>query len=116
MNVYEEAHNLSRAIKLSNEYKELHDIKEVIKDDAELNEMINNFNKMQVEMQAKIISEEINQSEMMSQMQGVMTMLQGKPIAIKYIEAQARFSMMMKDVYEIISKAIDFNPNELFNS
>lgn len=115
MNVYEEAHNLSRAIKESNEYKELHTIEEQIKEDPELSQAIRDFNKMQFDLQAKILSGEINQNDMMNQMQGLMTMLQGKPMAARYLEAQARFSMMIKDVYEILSDAIGVNPNDFIN-
>lgn len=115
MNVYEEAHNLTRAIKESNEYKEFHRIEDKLNEDPELSKAIEDFNRRQFEIQTKILSGEINQADMMNQMQGMMTMLQGKPIAAEYLEAQARFSMMIKDVYEILSDALGVNPNEFFN-
>lgn len=116
MNVYEEAHNLSRAIKDSNEYKELHEVEKQIEKNPELNEAIRNFNRMQVETQTKILSGEMTQAEMMNQMQSMMTMLQGSPIAAKYLEAQARFSIMIKDVYEILSDVIGISPNDFIQN
>lgn len=112
MNVYEEAHNLSQAIKDSNEYKDFHEVGKQIDSDPELSKIIRNFNRRQIETQSKILSGEMSQAEMMTQMQGMMTMLQGSPIAARYLEAQARFSIMIKDVYEILSDAIGINPND----
>lgn len=43
----------------------------------------------------------------MGQIQSMVTMLTAKPQAAQYLQAEARFSIMMKDVSEILADAIN---------
>lgn len=106
MNVYEEAHNLARSIKESNEFIEFDEARRSIESDPELRDMISEFQKAQIRMQTRMMNGEQTGNDLMQQVQSMYIMLQGKPEAVKYIERQARFSIMMKDVYEILSDAI----------
>ena len=102
MNVYSSAHELASAIKASNEFMD-------IEQDPTLNQMISDIQKRQIEIQAKQLSgEEIGQ-EAMAQMQSMYAMMSSNPKAAEYMQAEARFAIMMKDVYEILSDVVKIN-------
>ncbi len=107
MNVYEEAHNLAHAIKESNEFIEFDRLRKEIEEDEVLKDMLKDLQGKQMEMQLKSMSGEEVGSEMMEQVQSLMAMIATKPKAGEYLQAEARFSVMMKDVYDILSDIID---------
>lgn len=107
MNVYEEAHNLARAIKESNEFKEFDSLKKEVEKDETLYSMLQDVQKKQLELQAKQLSGGGMDADLMSQIQSMYMMLAGKPQAAQYLQAEARFSIMMKDVGEILADAIN---------
>jgi cell fate (sporulation/competence/biofilm development) regulator YlbF (YheA/YmcA/DUF963 family) len=107
MNVYEEAHNLAQAIKESNEFKELDRLKKEVRKDEQLASMLDDFQKKQFEIHVKQMSGQQVDQQMMEQVQSMYTMLSAKPIAAEFIQAEARFGVMMKDVYEILANAAD---------
>lgn len=107
MNVYEEAHNLARAIKESNEFKEFDSLKKEVEKDETLYSMLQDVQKKQLELQAKQLSGGGMDPDLMSQIQSMYMMLAGKPQAAQYLQAEARFSIMMKDVGEILADAIN---------
>ena len=109
MNVYEEAHNLATAIKESGEYKEFDQARKSIDQDPQLKEMVKQMESIQMEMQlSQARGEQIN-PQLMSQLQSISAMLMTKPEAAGYIQSMTRFSVMMKDVYDILIDAIGVN-------
>ena len=52
MNVYEEAHNLKRAIEESEEYRQFHEMQKVIDQDPGTAKMVQAFQQLQMKMQA----------------------------------------------------------------
>lgn len=107
MNVYEEAHSLARAVKESNEFIEFDRLRKEMEKDDQLNSMLKDFQRKQLELQAKQMSGEPVDQDMMQQIQGMYTMLASKPQAADYLQAEARFSVMMKDVYDILADVIN---------
>lgn len=108
MNVYEEAHNLSRAIKDSNEFKEFDSLRKEIEADETMNQMIQEYHRVQLEMQTAQMSGQQMDPNAMSRLQSVYGMLMTKPKAAEFLQAEVRFSIMMKDVYEILADAMNF--------
>lgn len=107
MNVYDEAHNLATAIKESQEYKEYNAIKAEAEQDEQFMQMLKDLQTKQIEMQtAQMMGQEVN-PDLMNQMQTVYSMLSTKPFAAKYLEAEARFSMMMKDIIDILGESMN---------
>lgn len=45
-------------------------------------------------------------ADMMSRMQSLSTMLATKPLAAKFMQTEAAFSVMMNDVFRIIGEAV----------
>lgn len=107
MNVYDEAHNLAKAVKESNEYKEYMRLREETAKDEMLSKMLKDLQELQVAIQtAQITGQTIDESQM-SQFQSVYAMLAAKPLAAEYMQAEVRFSMMIKDVFDILGDAIN---------
>lgn len=106
MNVYDEAHSLANAIKQSEEFRQYEDAKNLLKTHPDVDKMIKDFQAKSVEIQAKQMSgEQMSEEEMQSiqQLYGIIAM---DPTAGDYMQKELRFSLMMKDVYEIIGEAI----------
>ena len=69
MNVYEEAHDLARAIKESNEFKEFDCLKKEVDQDPQLSAMLKDLQMKQIQLQTKQMAEGKLDSELMGQIQ-----------------------------------------------
>ena len=106
MNVYDQAHGLAQAIKESQEFKEFDSFSKQIDENEELSKMIKDFQAKQLELQTKTMMGEKMEPEDMSAVQQLYAIMTRDPLAAQYLQAEMRFSLMMKDVYEIIGTAI----------
>ena len=105
MNVYDQAHGLAQAIKASEEFKQYSAVKEKVKANPELDKMLKDFQQKQFELQAKqMMGEEVN-DEAMSSVQSLYSIMASDPLCAEYLQAEMRFSLMMKDVYESLGEA-----------
>ena len=108
MNVYDEAHNLARALKESDEYKQYVDLKATASQNEELSAMLNDFQGKQFEVQAKQMMGEALGPEMMEQIQSLYQILLKDPLASQYVQAEMRFSILVNDVYAILGEVVKF--------
>ena len=106
MNVYDEAHNLARAIKESNEFKEFDRMRKEVEQDADVSQMLGELQKLQIELQTAQMTGSQPDADTMSRMQSLSTMLATKPLAAKFMQTEAAFSVMMNDVFRIIGEAV----------
>ena len=106
MNVYDEAHGLARAIKESNEFKEFDRMRKEVEQDADVSQMLGELQKLQIELQTAQMTGNQPDADMMSRMQSLSTMLATKPLAAKFMQTEAAFSVMMNDVFRIIGDAV----------
>ncbi|HHW95238.1 MAG TPA: hypothetical protein GX736_04865 [Mogibacterium sp.] len=106
MNVYDEAHNLAHAIKNSNEFLEFDRMRGEIEKDEQVSEMLRDMQKLQLEIQTSQIQGQEVDEALISQIQSLGTMLATKPLAAEYMKAEATFSLMMNDVFQIIGDAV----------
>ena len=106
MNVYDEAHGLARAIKESNEFKEFDRMRKEVEQDADVSQMLGELHKLQIELQTAQMTGNQPDADMMSRMQSLSTMLATKPLAAKFMQTEAAFSVMMNDVFRIIGEAV----------
>ena len=106
MNVYDEAHSLARAIKESNEFLEFDKVRNEVEEDKEVSEMIADMQKLQIELQTAQISGQQPPEDLISRVQSLSTMLATKPLAARFMQAEAAFSVMMNDVFQIIGEAM----------
>ncbi len=106
MNVYNEAHNLAKAIKECEEFKTYQDLKKKIDEAPELASAISDFQMLQMQVQLKQMSGEEIEQEMMGRVQELYGILLRDPAAAEYLQAEMRFSLMMNDVYQILGEAV----------
>lgn len=105
MNVYNEAHNLAKSIKESEEFKQYDALRKQIEANEELNNMIKDFEKKQLELQAKQLMGE-DPGDMTQAVNELTQIVIKNPMAAQYLQAQMRFTLMMNDVYKILADAI----------
>ena len=104
MNVYDQAHGLAHAIKASEEFKQYDQAKAKLKENPELEKMIKDVQKKQFEIQAMaMMGQEVPQDQMAS-IQTLYAIILKDPVAAQYMESEMRFSVMMKDVYDILGE------------
>lgn len=106
MNVYDQAHQLAKAIQESEEYKQYHASELKLKEKPDLEKMIRDFQQKSMEVQLKQMSGEQPGAEDMQQIQQLYGIVAMDPMAAEYMQNEMRFSVMMKDVYEILGEAI----------
>ena len=109
MNVYEEAHNLARAIRECNEFKDFDAKKKILEQDPDGERMMQEFQTLQLQIQtAQMTGQEPDQSAV-QRLSNLYAVIMSKPAATEYLQAQLRFSVMMKDVYEILADVMNMN-------
>lgn len=106
MNVYDEAHSLARAIKESNEFKEFDRMRKEVEQDPDVSQMLGEFQKIQIDLQAAQMTGNPPDQSLISRMQSLSTMLATKPLAARFMQTEAAFSVMMNDVLRIIGEAV----------
>ena len=106
MNVYNEAHNLARAIKECDELKQYLELKKTVEANEELSKIINDFQSKQMELQLTQMSGKEPEQEAVGKMQELYAILMKDPKAAEYMQAEMRFSMMMNDIYKILGEAL----------
>ena len=109
MNVYDNAHSLARAIKESSEYKDYARLKAEVSVNAELSEMLNDFQQKQYSLQAQQMMGQDITPDMLSQVQELLQIIMRDPQAARYVQSEMVFSKMIADVYGILGEVIKFD-------
>ena len=107
MNVYDQAHNLARAIRECEEYRQYAKQRDLVNANPQLKSMIDDFQKQQLAIQAAQLAGDEVYPETMGQLQQSMQILMTDPIAAEYIQCQMRFALMMQDVFGILNEVIE---------
>ena len=105
MNVYDQAHQLAAAIKESDEFKRYEAGKMQVQGNEDLKNMINDFQKRSMDLQIKQLQGEQPDPEDLANVQRLLGVITMDPLASQYLESEMRFSLMMKDVFDIIQEA-----------
>lgn len=106
MNVYDEAHNLAKAIKESNEFKEFDRMRQTVDNDKEVSDMLKELQELQMQLQAAQLTGQEPDKSVAARFQNLNTMAMTKPIAMQYLQAQFALATMMNDVFGIVGEAI----------
>jgi cell fate (sporulation/competence/biofilm development) regulator YlbF (YheA/YmcA/DUF963 family) len=77
-----------------------------VEQDADVSQMLGELQKLQIELQTAQMTGNQPDADMMSRMQSLSTMLATKPLAAKFMQTEAAFSVMMNDVFRIIGEAV----------
>lgn len=105
MNVYDQAHSLAQAIKASAEFKEYEKMQLEIDSKPELSNMLKDFQQKSIEIQTKQMTGEEVGNDVLEGVQKLYQIIMQDPLAASYMQASMRFSIMIKDVYDIIGEA-----------
>ncbi|MBQ1407926.1 MAG: YlbF family regulator [Eubacterium sp.] len=107
MNVYDEAHKLSQAIKESEEYKQFIEMKRIVDQDPQLSAKIKEFQELQIRQQAGQLTGDAAAQNLMAQIQEMYQLMMRDPRAVQYLQVSMRFSLMMNDVFKILGDTLE---------
>ena len=110
MNIYDTANNLAREIRESEVFKKLKNAKDMIYSDPEKKDLVEEFDKLKVEVQLMEIKqqnhEEVNQEDKRVKLAKLYnTLISNKDIK-EYFDSQAQLNQMMIDINKIIGDVV----------
>ena len=103
MNPYDQAHELARALKESEEYREYMRLKETAYDDGTNKALLDEYKRLRFRLQAKIAAGESMPDEDMQRLQQIGALLQFNPDVSAYLMAEFRFQRMLSDIFKILA-------------
>ena len=110
MNIYDTANNLAREIRESDLFKKLKDAKERIYADSEKKELVEEFDKLKVEVQLMEIKqqnhEEVSKEDKRIKMAKLYNTLIANKDIKEYFDLQVQFNQMMIDINKIIADVV----------
>lgn len=112
MNVYDEAHKLSRAIKESKEYKNYMENQKKVFLDVKNKEMIEGFREKAIEIQMEQLSGKEIDKEKVEKLQKLEDILMLNPDIKEFFIAEMSFSQLMTDVYNILDEVVKVDTSE----
>lgn len=103
MNPYDQAHELAKSLKQSEEYREYARLKEVAYDSDTNRALLDEYKKLQFRMQAKLASGENMPEDDFQRLQQIGTLLQFNPDVSAYLLAEFRFQRMLSEIFKILA-------------
>ncbi|MFQ3543765.1 YlbF family regulator [Halobacillus rhizosphaerae] len=114
-NIYDNAYDLEKAIRNSEEFQGLKDAYETVMSDEAAKEMFDNFRQTQISLQQKQMQGEEISEEEVEQAKKVVELVQQHPQISKLMEEEQRLNTVINDVSRIITKPLEElygDPNE----
>lgn len=106
MNPYDIAHQLSKAIKESAEFKEYKDAKEIIDQDESKKTISDEFRKVQLEVQGmKAFGQDVNE-EQMEKLHNLYNLVSMDEQVKNLMHLEQRLGQMLSDIHKIIGDAL----------
>lgn len=107
VNLYDQANELERALRESDEFLQLKKMYDEVNSDESSQKMFENFRDIQLRLQQKQMNgEEITQEEV-EQAQKTATLVQQHEKISKLMEAEQRMSMVINDLNKVIMKPLE---------
>lgn len=103
MNPYDQAHELARALKESEEYREYIRLKQTAYDDGTNKALLDEYKRLQFRMQARMAAGETMPEEDFQRLQQIGALLQFNPDVSAYLMAEFRFQRMLSDIFKILA-------------
>lgn len=103
MNPYDQAHELARALKESEEYREYKRLKDIAYQDDTNRALLDEFKRLQFRAQAKAASGEGVPQEDMTRLTQIGTLLQFNQDVSAYLLAELRFQRVLTDIFKILA-------------
>lgn len=106
MNIYDTANKLAYEIKQSNEYNQYKKLKEEVKNNIELKEKLEEFEKARYEIQLSSIQGGKQDEKKALDMQNLYLELIKDETMQQYFNAELKFNVLLTDVNKIIGEAV----------
>jgi len=106
-NVYDLAHELVRSLKETDQFKDFKDAEKALKENEQVNAMMNDFQQKSMEFQTKTMMGQPPEQEEMDQIQKLYAIVMSDPLASSYFNAQLQLQTIIADIYKIIGEAVD---------
>lgn len=103
MNPYDQAHELARSLKESEEYLEYTRLREIAYEESTNRALLDEYKRLQFKLQAKVASGETLPEEDFQRLQQIGTLLQFNPDVSAYLMAEFRFQRMLSDIFKILA-------------
>ena len=103
MNPYDQAHELARSMKESEEYREYMRLRDIAYEETTNRALLDEYKKLQFRMQAKLAAGENMPEEDLQRLQQIGTLLQFNPDVSAYLMAEFRFQRMLSDIFKILA-------------
>lgn len=106
MNIYDTVNQLAKQIKESEEYIEYKKMKEIIKEDTELKEKLDSFERARYETQIATMQGKEPTKEQVEVLQKSYLELIQNDITKNYLEAELKFNTILSDINKILGEAV----------
>ncbi|MGD0154303.1 MAG: YlbF family regulator [Thermacetogeniaceae bacterium] len=106
MNAYDQAHELARTLKASDEYRVFLDSRKQLEADPKNKEMLDDLRRLQWEMEmAQAMGKEVDEAKQ-KQAGQLVQLVTLNPTLKDYLGAEYRFAQLMADVQKILADAL----------
>ncbi|MDG0874608.1 YlbF family regulator [Paenibacillus thiaminolyticus] len=106
MSVYDQAHELARALQQSGEAKAVETAMKAIEADADSKRMLDDFRLRQMEMQQKMMTGEMPEQSELDKMEKLYEVISMNSEIAELFEAERRLAVVIQDVNKIVSDAL----------
>lgn len=106
MSVYDQAHELARALQQSDEAKAVETAMKAIEADADSKRMLDDFRVRQMEMQQKMMTGEMPEQSELDKMEKLYEVISMNTEIAQLFEAERRLAVVIQDVNKIVSDAL----------
>ncbi|MGG4397684.1 YlbF family regulator [Paenibacillus thiaminolyticus] len=106
MSVYDQAHELARALQQSDEAKAVETAMKAIEADADSKRMLDDFRLRQMEMQQKMMTGEMPEQSELDKMEKLYEVISMNSEIAQLFEAERRLAVVIQDVNKIVSDAL----------
>jgi len=104
MNVYDQAHQLARVLKESEEFLERERLRQIAYEDDTNRALLDEFKKLQIQAQVRFASGERPAQDDMDRLQKISALLQYNSDTSAYILADFRYQKLLADIYKILGE------------
>jgi len=106
MNVYDSAHNLSKAIKESDAYKDYANAKNNLESNKSLNESFMDFKKRESDLRASMIGGKKPDEKEIEELNKLFGVLSKDPLCSEYFRAEGLYRQLLDDLSKILAEAM----------
>jgi len=106
MNIYDNAHELARALRNSSEVMDLRDAGKKIENNNNNKKMLEDFRKIQLEAYTEQMKTGKMSPQVTEKLQNFASIISVNPDVSRYLQAEQRFGIIWEDIMKILNDAV----------